>query len=136
VDSSSEGELRPAIAVNNRELMLGQDRSGRWVIWKPGDTVRPAEEYLLWLLPLLEKSPAEVEEAVTPGGIRGGLLSALVRFALSSGSNYWAGLALGWIEAGFPVADVLDELLATRDSVARPQPIRHRALRLWRNTRA
>ncbi|WP_433043300.1 hypothetical protein [Dactylosporangium sp. CS-033363] len=44
----------------------------------------------------------------------------------------WTGLALGWLEHGFPTAEVMDDLAALKDAPDRGQPIRHRALRVYR----
>lgn len=53
----------------------------------------------------------------------------LIRFAFSV-SNYWADRALDWLEFGFPPAPVKDDLRALVDDRRRPQPLRHRALRV------
>ena len=50
---------------------------------------------------------------------------------IMSGMDYWAGLAVGWIEAGLPVCAELKKLLleiAQRRTV--PQRLRHRAFAL------
>lgn len=55
----------------------------------------------------------------------------LVAYALKGPSDYWADLALNWVDAGVPASSVSDELrsLATAGS-SRPQPLRHKAKRL------
>jgi hypothetical protein len=133
---------RPVIAVNDRGLTLGVDADGAWVIWneddtpRPGDTVWLAHDRLMWLLPLLQKPQQVVIEAVTAVKAESALLPAVLRFALESWSDYWAGLALGWLEAGYPSTGLLDALHALKDSARQPQPVRHRALRLWRTATA
>lgn len=127
-----DGRRRPVILVNTQGLALGLDPAGTWIIWGPTNPARPAHERLLWLLPLLERPPDEVTGAVTVAGADEPLIPALLRFALGSWSSYWAGLALGWLEAGFPMADLTDALARLKDSPTQPQPVRHRALGLWR----
>ena len=129
---------RPVITVNDRGLTLGVDADGAWVIWNEDDTARPAHtvwlahDRLMWLLPLLQKPQQVVIEAVIAAKADGELLPSVLRFALESWSEYWAGLALGWLEAGYPSTRLLDALHALKDSPRQPQPVRHRALHLWR----
>lgn len=54
---------------------------------------------------------------------------ALVRFALT-GSTYWAGLALVWLESGAPAKSVIQELRTFKSEQDRPQAQRHNARRL------
>jgi hypothetical protein len=94
----------------------------------------------VWLLPLLEK-PFETaaldlpdavgalsEKYTLPAGIA---LQPLVITALTSHSEYWSGLALKWLEDGFPLDGELTALLArcTEDKTL-SQSRRHRARRL------
>jgi hypothetical protein len=90
-----------------------------------------AEDRLEWLLPLLERTPIEVATALPHVPLDHTPLPALVRFALTAWGEYWPALALGWLEAGWPPRDVLDVLADMKESQAIPQPLRHRALRLW-----
>ena len=53
----------------------------------------------------------------------------LVRYALGT-SDYWAELALGWLEQGLPVRGLTQDLLALEEQTARPQSLRHRARRV------
>ena len=53
----------------------------------------------------------------------------VVRYALRL-SDYWAGLAVEWIEAGLPKDLFQDELVALVESGGRSQRLRHRAKRL------
>jgi hypothetical protein len=53
----------------------------------------------------------------------------LVRYALGA-SDYWADLALWWLEEGVPAKQLLDELSALEADAERPQSLRHRARRL------
>ena len=140
-DPDNRGD-RAIIAVNDRGLVLGVDANGTWIIWNEDDTVRPvhtvwlAYDHLTWLMPLLLKPHEVVTEAIAGADADGGVLPAVVRHALGSWSNYWAGLALGWLEAGYPSTGLLDALHALKDSPQQPQPVRHRALRLWRTATA
>ena len=50
---------------------------------------------------------------------------------LTSGMDYWAGLAIGWIEAGLPTdAELVELLLGIARRRAVPQRLRHRAFAL------
>lgn len=53
----------------------------------------------------------------------------LVRYALGA-SDYWADLALGWLEVGVPSRPLVDELAAFEARPDRPQALRHRARHL------
>lgn len=53
----------------------------------------------------------------------------LVRYALT-GSDYWADLAMGWLEQGIAADPVVQELRALEARRHRPQRLRHRARRL------
>jgi hypothetical protein len=53
----------------------------------------------------------------------------LIRFALGA-SDYWADLALGWLEEGVPSRQLVDELAAFEGQAGRTQALRHRARRL------
>ncbi|WP_416904442.1 hypothetical protein [Micromonospora echinospora] len=129
---AADNDRHPVILINKQGLTLGLDPTGAWIIWGPANAVRPAQERLLWLLPLLERPPHEVTTAVTTTGADQSIIPALLRFALESWSSYWAGLALGWLEAGVPTTDLINSLAYLKDCQTQPQPIQNRALRLWR----
>ncbi|WP_339505094.1 hypothetical protein [Pseudomonas sp. RL_105y_Pfl2_101] len=94
----------------------------------------------VWLLPLLEK-PVETAALDLPDAIRALrekytlpadiALQPLVVTALRSHSEYWSGLALKWLEDGFPLDVELTALLAhcTEDKTL-SQSRRHRVRRL------
>ncbi|GAA1857309.1 hypothetical protein GCM10009687_25570 [Asanoa iriomotensis] len=126
-----DGNRRPVIQVDDRRLTLGLDSAGTWIVWSPTQPVQPAEDRLLWLLPLLERPPDEVIAALAEAGADESLIPALLRCALESWSGYWAGLALGWLETGYPATDLTASLATLKDSPTQPQSVRHRALRLW-----
>jgi len=100
-----------------------------------------SEEFsYVWLLPLLEK-PFEVAERDLPDAastLRKKYtlpaeiaLQPLVVTALTSHSEYWAGLALRWLEDGFPLDLELTQLLAhCAENRILPQSHRHRARKL------
>ena len=55
---------------------------------------------------------------------------ALVRWALTRSTDYWADKALDWVEfGGVPAEPVADALRECSDDKRKPQPLRHRALR-------
>ncbi|WP_226501845.1 hypothetical protein [Pseudomonas sp. MWU16-30322] len=94
----------------------------------------------VWLLPLLEK-PFEAAAIDLPDSVKilqkkhtlpaQISLQQLVLTALASHSEYWAGLALQWLEDGFPLDFELTEMLAfCAENKALPQSHRHRARRL------
>lgn len=94
----------------------------------------------VWLLPLLEK-PFEMAALDLPGKTRALgkkytlpteiALQPLVVTALTSHSEYWAGLALQWLEDGFPLDLELSQVLAhCIENRTWPQSYRHRARKL------
>lgn len=100
-----------------------------------------SEEFsYVWLLPLLEK-PFETAALDLPGALKAlskkytlpcdVTLQPLVITALTSHSEYWSGLALKWLEDGFPIDTALTALLARcAEDNTLSQSRRHRALRL------
>jgi hypothetical protein len=86
----------------------------------------------VWLLPLLERSPADVSAALPQVSLADTPLPALVRFALTASGEHWPAVALGWLESGWPIDNLLDVLAEMKDARELSQPLRHRALRLWR----
>jgi len=137
--ASADEDPRPVIAVKVGGLTLGLGVGGEWLIWDQTRTPVSARSHLLWLLPLLERPPDEVAPAIAAAdaGAEAGteLVPALLRYALASASRRWPALALGWLEAGYPVAELVDALGELKDSPQQTQPIRHRALRLWLKVR-
>jgi hypothetical protein len=131
--SAADEGFRSSIAVNDQGLTLVQDSAGGWEIRGAADgTTYAAGDRLVWLLPLLERTPADVMSALSPASQAETPLTALVRFALTAPTEYWTGQAMGWLESGWPAAAVVDALAEIKDSPGRSQPLRHRALRLWR----
>lgn len=128
-DGDPDAGRRPVVAINDRGLWLGVDQAGTWLVWSNSQPPVHAGDRLVWLLPLLERAPDDVvtvlgvDPADTP-------LPALVRFALTCWSDYWRGLALGWLESTWPAAGVLDVLAELKDDRTVSQPLRHRALRV------
>lgn len=58
----------------------------------------------------------------------------LVAFALAQpASDYWAALAISWLEQGVPSAGLEKELRTFEDDRLRAQALRHRARRLRQN---
>lgn len=118
-------------------MALVRNGAGEWLIYGSADgSVHAIVDRLAWLLPLLERKPADVVAALSsPDGESESPLPALLRFALSAWGHYWPGLALAWLESGWPADDVLDVLTEMRSDPQLPQLLRHRALRLWRQAR-
>ena len=98
------------------------------------------DSYYLPLLPLLEHPwPAAVDEL--SGCLdqfdvfeekADKIAEDVVAFALAESSQYWVGLALAWIEDGFPVtARIKVSLRSTSGRKQLPQAERHSAWRLF-----
>ena len=128
----SNQDLQPVMVVNDHGLTLGVDSAGTWLIWDQHHAASPVRDRLLWLLPLLERAPDVVVPGIAAIESGGELMSALLRSALGSASQYWASMALRWLEAGYPVEEFANILAALKDSPLQTQPVRHRALTLWR----
>lgn len=73
----------------------------------------------------------DLESRFDPQGLRDYDPVDLVRYALGA-SDYWAELAIEWLEQGAPVAELGPDLLAVETDRKRPQPLRHRARRVRR----
>jgi hypothetical protein len=94
----------------------------------------------VWLLPLLEKpletAALDLSDAVRALGEKHTLpadiaLQPLLIIALTSHSEYWPGLALKWLEDGFPMDAELTAVLAhCVEDKTLSQSDRHRARRL------
>lgn len=129
---AAEGSPCPVLAINDRGLLLVQDSLGTWLIQGSADgSIYAAGDRLVWLLPLLERTPTDVRAALSQVPLTDTPLPALVRFGLTAWGERWPALALGWLESGWPIRDLLDVLADMKDSPALSQPLRHRALRLW-----
>ncbi|MFI5490348.1 hypothetical protein [Micromonospora echinaurantiaca] len=123
---------RAVIAINEHGLMLGVGPEGRWIVSTSDGRRWSAAENRRVLLPLLERRHEDLTTLNLDLASDPPPWDDLIRFALSSWSDYWAGLALGWLEHGYPAAPFRDTLRALKDEARRTQAIRHRALRLWR----
>jgi hypothetical protein len=121
---------RPVIAINNGGLILGIDAEGCWKVVDGGQVRGPASgRNLMMLLPLLEHPYQQMVE-LTAANCPGPLWDDLLRFSLDWPTEYWPGLAMTWIEDGYPLALVRDAVAAVNDDPRRSQQLRHRALRL------
>lgn len=60
----------------------------------------------------------------------------LVRLALAIPTDYWPGLALGWLDQGVPATTLIEELGVFERERRRPQTQRQRARRLREAARA
>ena len=111
---------------------LAVDASGRWVAVLRDGRVMPVAECYLWLLPLLEQSHVDiVQEVGRETDAEPSPVPAVLRYGLVESTTYWKGMALGWLEEGFPTDSFTDVLERMKDDRSLPQPLRHRALRLW-----
>lgn len=73
----------------------------------------------------------DLEEPFDAGRSRAYDVTEMMRFALQL-SDYWAALAVGWMEQGAPAADLLDALEALERNRAFAQSTRHRARQVRR----
>lgn len=130
-------EWQPVLRVNEYGLMLGVDADGAWSVGHDESDATAASDALIALLPLLEQPYTNVQHAAAPHVATAGLppWSQLLRLALTWTSDHWPTCALTWIEDGCPAREVLDTLAWLKDSRERAQPLRHRALRLWKAER-
>ncbi|WP_405425908.1 hypothetical protein [Micromonospora sp. NBC_00617] len=129
---AAEESPRSVLAINDCGLLLIQGGVGTWLVQGSADgLVYAAGERLVWLLPLLERSPADIIAALPHMPLADTPLPALVRFALTAWGEHWPALALGWLESGWPIRDLVDVLADMKDSPALSQPLRCRALGLW-----
>lgn len=74
----------------------------------------------------------DLESNYTSGDERSYEVADLLRYALTS-TEYWASLAVGWIEQGAPAVAVLDEVAALEQSKGFSQSLRHRSKRLLKH---
>nr|BFE59494.1 hypothetical protein GCM10020063_040200 [Dactylosporangium thailandense] len=90
-------------------VKAGQAQSGQR---EPSNS---AADHLAWLLPLLERRPADVVATLSSASPTSEtLLLALLRFALTSWGRYWPGLVLTWLESGWPSSGLLGVLAEMR----------------------
>jgi hypothetical protein len=117
-----------------------------WVVQKGShvcDTVElRARISLLWL-PLLEQEYPTFREAVLSGLSSAGPEEALRRWATfpeqellllgltKGGSWYWVDLALSWAAQVGPGPAVLEQVQRLAEDQSVPQPLRHRAKRMY-----
>ena len=99
-------------------------------------------------LPLLELPHTQVTDELRSAFLANGLtdadyqsvsLSELVAFAIRSSSNYWLGLAVRWLEDGFPldetIAQACDEMITTKRGSQAERHATFRIIRRWENDR-
>ncbi|MEU8253331.1 hypothetical protein AB0C06_03555 [Micromonospora inaquosa] len=132
MDNDLMADNRVVMAIGKHELRLGLDSGGHWIVLstKDGRHWTPAEN-IQSLLPLLEQRYEAVTTLRTDQASDPPPWDDLVRYALSCWSDYWAGLALGWLEDGYPAAPFRDTVRSLKDAPERTEIIRQRSLRLW-----
>jgi hypothetical protein len=132
-----EQAWQPVIEIGEHGTILGVARDGSWVVGHDATSVRPADGAPMTLLPVLERSYQEVDRAIASHVATAGQppWDHLLHLALTWSSDYWPGRALDWLENGYPPIGLLDTLAWLKDESGRSQPIRHRALRLWKAER-
>lgn len=123
--------------VNSGEVFIGDREQARRRV----DAAAPTG-----LLPLLERPfdlvAAEIEEWESGQRRSHGFLArrlpleSLVLHALTSGSDYWAGLALRWVVAMPHVAGIVDALASLETATWAPQQLRHQARKTRRTLTA
>lgn len=128
-------DSRTVLVINDSGLVLDRNGVGAWLIRGSADGLAyPADERLVWLLPVLERSAEDLLSASPELRSDRSVLTALVCFALTAWSDYWRLLALDWLEAGWPVDDTTRDALATLNNSPKfSQTTRHPALALWRS---
>lgn len=130
-------EWRPVVEVNSDGLVLAIGADGRWMVGRDEASARPADEVLVWLLPLLERPWRQVVAVQPLTGVHAPPWDDVLRVALEwrTASGYWQSMALGWFEDGWPVERFVGLLGELKDAPGKPQSVRHRALRLWKAAR-
>lgn len=84
--------------------------------------------------PAMTKHLVDLEQPYDPDRPRDYDEHELVRFALASG-DYWADLALAWLEACSPSVGLVPALEDAARNLSLPQAVRHRAQRLVKKLR-
>ena len=114
-DADESVRWRPALRVTAAGVWAGQAGDGRWVVGRPGRHVMRVDSPagVIALLPLLERPMAGVAAELGAGSLSGhGLgFERVVDAAFDERAGaHWAGLAIAWIDAGFPAAFYRDGL--------------------------
>ncbi|MEV1071569.1 hypothetical protein [Micromonospora parva] len=91
---------RPDLTLRiSNGLLLVRDGDGSWLIRGAADgLVHPAGERLVWLLPLLERTPSDVRAELSDVPLADTPLPELVRFALTAWGKHWPALARDWLD--------------------------------------
>ncbi len=122
------------MAIGHHGLVLGVGPDGSWCVIEAGAVRAPATgRNLMMLLPLLERPCAQVSAEVTdqvPGAFPGRMWDELLGHALGWPTDYWPGLALAWVEDGYPVERVQGAVAAFGADRRRAQPVRARVAAL------
>jgi hypothetical protein len=120
-------------------VWLGRDQAGWFVRSLHRESQALVGPATVAGLPLLESSPEDLGAALLLAGDApfNGHISDLIEalpfrqlLEASVLSDYWAGLAIGWVELGSPGPDFVPGLRAIEADGRLSQGVRHRALRL------
>jgi hypothetical protein len=116
---------------------LCRDESGRWLVLEGTIAIEVAESKPIAVLQILERSPSEAASEINRANgheADSRALIAPVRWALTTALNgpmdYWAALALKWIEWYGNASDLATPLETVSRSRWASQSTRHRAKRL------
>jgi hypothetical protein len=134
----SVGDWQPVLRIGHIGAYLGVTPTS-WVVGRPGEPAQNADQVIPWLLPALEKPYAHVQDSPAQGALTAKgtpLWDEVVRCALLEGSEHWANCGLSWLEEGYPAVAMGDALRQLKDAPGKSQPLRHRALRLWKASRS
>jgi len=141
----------PLVPLRTGGPMIGLAADGHWVIASSHNTVvRLSEaEPPVFLLPALEHSYSEIRDLITTSLQKKKLSIKMIEHfptadviicGLTSGMDYWADLALKWLESpskqfGFKNERIADVLTETANAPWASQGVRQRSQKLARNFR-
>ncbi len=142
----SQGDIvswLPIGSLNSRESPIGLSADGYWVVSAKDNTVVKLLEGQppVFLLPALERPYSEIVELIqtsletlqlSPQLIEWFPVEEIIILGLTGGLDYWADLALNWLEVFPPNQRIVDALRNTTNAKWASQGVRQRAQRLAR----
>lgn len=138
--SGEEDEWLPLLKIGSAGSEIGISRNGGWLVGNTQECVRLGSSTGVEVLCILEQGPNDVMGALT-ALLREHTLDeedaefpawVAIETGLSGGSEYWAKLALDWLEIVRPTRKILEMLPAVADARWASQGTRHRARKLLR----